>query len=128
MSNAYGIRAERQNCGGFAVSGTPVALATLWLPPSHRRQNRRGRRSGNLIVIHVRRSFSPWTVIKEREVSQLCWHGGRELTPILIKIWCTCTLSVFGLISILSAITLLLSPSARYLRTSCSLLVSWYLT
>jgi hypothetical protein len=36
---------------GVGVRGTPVAFATLRLPPSHGRQRRR-QRSGNLIVVH----------------------------------------------------------------------------
>jgi hypothetical protein len=48
----------------FAFGGTPVRL----------RQKRRGRRSGYLVVIHLLESFSPCTVIKDREVS---WHGGQ---------------------------------------------------
>ena len=30
------------------------------------------------MVVHSRVSFLPCTVIKEREVSQLYWHGGGE--------------------------------------------------
>src|SRR5450631_1309672 len=63
---------------GFAVSGTPVALATLGLPPSHRRQSRWGRSGTHMIVhvVHEENLSPPCTVIKERRVSHLCWHGG----------------------------------------------------
>jgi hypothetical protein len=51
LGHDFGVRAGLRMGAGFAVSGTPVALATLGLPASHRRQSRWGRH-GNRMVIH----------------------------------------------------------------------------
>ena len=64
---------------GSAPALPPVALRS----PSLRSGSLRptggktaGEDDGNLIVVHLRDSFSPCSVIKRREVSHSCWHGG----------------------------------------------------
>ena len=52
----FGIGVGIEFGAGFAASGTPVALASLGLPTSHRQQSR-WRRRGNLMVVHVKRIF-----------------------------------------------------------------------
>src|SRR5665213_3090394 len=44
-----------------------------------------GASAGTLWLFMWKRFFSPCTVIKERGVSQLCWHGGFELKNLLTK-------------------------------------------
>jgi hypothetical protein len=52
LSDDLGVGAGRGGGAGFAVGGTPVTLATLGLPPSHRRQNR-WRGGGAKMIVHV---------------------------------------------------------------------------
>ena len=76
LSYDLGVGVDLRFGAGFAASGTPVALASLGLPTRHRRQCR-WRRRGDLMGVHAsRNSFSPCSLIKERGVSQPCWHGG----------------------------------------------------
>src|ERR1700686_371892 len=76
LSHDLRVRVDLWIGAGFAVSGSPVAFATLGLPAPHRRQSRWGRH-GNRMVIHSRDSFSPCSVIKVRGASHSCWHGGK---------------------------------------------------
>src|ERR1022692_4549815 len=77
------VKRRRLACATTSGSGrwfgAAPALPSVALR-SHRRQSRWGWSGTHMIVhvVHEENLSPPCTVIKERRVSHLCWHGGTE--------------------------------------------------